>query len=54
MVGVTEGSELIINGRRVVIRGNDVRDIKTQINCAEMGVNAIVNDSNETPHKLYW
>ena len=28
MVGVTEGSELIINGRRVVIRGNDVRDIK--------------------------
>ena len=31
MVGVTEGNELLINGRRVVIRGNDVRDIKTQI-----------------------
>ena len=47
MVGVDEGSELIINNRRVVIRGNDVRDIKTQINCADMGVNAIVNENNE-------
>ena len=48
LVGIAEGSELIVNGRRIVIRGNDARQIKTQVNCAEMGVSALLDENNNT------
>ena len=42
LTGIPENTELLINGRKVIIRGNDLTDIKTQVNCGDMGVKAFV------------
>ena len=48
LIGIDEGTELLINGRRIVKRGNSGIDIKTQINCANMGVTAEINEDDNS------
>jgi len=48
LIGIDEGTELLINGRRIVKRGNSGTDIKTQINCANMGVSAEIDEETNT------
>ena len=48
LIGIAEGTELLINGRRIVKRGVSGIDIKTQINCANMGVTAEINENDNT------
>ena len=46
LIGIAENSELIINGKKIIIRSPSLTDIKTQVNCAKMGVNALI-EGNE-------
>ena len=46
LMGIPENTELLINGRKVIIRGNDLTDIKTQINCGNMGVTAVIEEGD--------
>ena len=48
LIGIADGSELLINGRRIVKRGTTGIDIKTQINCANMGVSAELGADGKT------
>ena len=48
LIGITDGTELLVNGRRIVKRGTSGIDIKTQINCANMGVSAEINEDTNT------
>jgi len=49
LFGIAENTELLINGRKVIIRGGGLSDIKTQVNCGSMGVEAFIEkgDSEE-------
>ena len=47
LIGVPSGTELLVNNRRIVTRGNSGIEIKTQINCANMGVNAELDDEGQ-------
>jgi len=40
MLGIPENSEVYFNGQKVIIRGNDPRDIATQVNCANINLTA--------------
>lgn len=40
LLGIPENTELYLNGHKIVIRSPDVCDIKSQVNCAVMGVKA--------------
>ena len=44
LIGIADGTELLVNGRRIVKRGTTGLDIKTQINCANMGVTADLDE----------
>ena len=41
-LGIAENSELIINGKKIIIRSPSLTDIKSQVNCAKMGINAFI------------
>jgi len=43
MTGLNRGSELLLNGRKVIFRGNGVIDIATQVNCLRSGIRAEVS-----------
>lgn len=45
LYGIPDDSELLLNGRRVVVRGRTVSDIKTQINCADLGLQATTQNT---------
>ena len=40
LMDIQDGTELFLNSRKVIIRGNDPQDIKSQINCADNGLTA--------------
>lgn len=46
LLGIAEGSELLINGRKIIMRGVGLTDIKSQINCKNMGIKAIEDASS--------
>ena len=48
LIGIADGTELLINGRRIVKRGSTGIDIKTQVNCANMGITAEIDDATNT------
>lgn len=43
-LGIAEGSELKINGKKVIIRSPNLTDIATQVNCAKAGVVAEISE----------
>jgi len=43
LTGLSRGSELLLNGRKVIFRGNGVIDIATQVNCLRSGIRAEVS-----------
>lgn len=46
---VTDGSELYINGGKIVFKyGGSLESIKTQINCGKLGVKAIIGKDKQT------
>ena len=49
VLGIPENSEIYINGKKIIIRGPDLGDIKSQVNCGKMGVNAVLENSKGTP-----
>lgn len=46
LLGIPAGTELVINGRKITIRGIGLTDIKNQINCKSMGIKALTNRSD--------
>ena len=48
-LGIAPNSELIINGKKIVIRGPNLSDIKTQVNCAKAGVVAETGEGSSGP-----
>jgi hypothetical protein len=43
LIGIAPNSEIILNGRRITVRGRSFEDIKTQVNCSNLGIRAILN-----------
>ena len=48
LIGIPAGTELLINNRRIVIRGTGLIDIKSQVNCANMGVSALIDPATNS------
>lgn len=48
LIGIEEGTELLVNNKKIIIRGQGLVDIKTQINCAHMGVSALIDEATNT------
>ena len=48
LIGIEEGTELLVNNKKIIIRGQGLVDIKTQVNCAHMGVNALIDEETNT------
>ena len=38
--GIPKGTELLLNGKKIIIRGIDTKDIAQQVNCGKFGISA--------------
>lgn len=47
LIGLSRGSELLLNGRKVIFRGNGVIDIATQVNCLRSGIRAEISQGED-------